>query len=888
MAVLSQCLRRRLGRALPGILLVCLACFTVLPAHAAESGAREVRIGVLALRGPERAVQMWSPTATYLSRQIPDMRFRIVPLGFDEIQLAVRQRSVDFVLANPSFYVELETQYGVSPVVTMRNRHNGGQGSSVFGGVIFTRADRADIRGIADLRGKTFAAVDQGSFGGWQAAWREMLRQGLDPETDFKRLVFSGTHDAVVRDVLAGKADAGTVRSETLERMSAEGSLNLGDLYVLGEREQEGFPLLHSTDLYPEWPLAKVKGVPESLAVRLAVALMQMPADDPAALASHTVGWTLPLNYQPVHEVLRTLRIGHYAYLRQMRLADVMALYGRWVVAGLLFTLLALMVLAYVGRINRRLKKNQHELNQLNAGLERRVAERTDRIELLLGRERYLRVILAMVADVNEILITTSSQEEMLKACCDRLVAHADYRFSWVSLQGAEGLAVAAKSYGTADLSRKLRYCLGDGPAAQALRENRTVLVSGEALESELVEAGISAVASLPLRKDAFSEAFGALCVLTRRMDGFDAEEVAMLEQLAGDIGFAIQAYRQRSEAETLQRERIGNYEETILSLVDMIEKRDTYTAGHTRRVARYCELIARHLGLDERDIDRLKGAATLHDVGKIVIPDAVLLKPGSLSPLEYELIKQHVQVGFDTLSHINMYRELAEIMRHHHERHDGSGYPAGLRGKDIPLLSRIMAVADTFDAMTTNRIYKPRMTVGMALAELGRLAGGEFDPDIVAAAMESLVDVVPPSLSDQLPKTQLERQRFAYFFDDHLTGLHNAEYLRFMIRNKLDTAYSHAAFILLRRFSAYNAEFGWAAGNKLLAALAGQLVERYPQTLIFRVMGDDFLFLSAQPVEIDTAALKRQTVLVDTPVDVEIKAMDLAGHGRDALLELL
>lgn len=865
-----------------------LLLFLATWAGVARAAERDVTIGVLALRGPERAVAMWSATADYLARHLPEANVRVVPLDFDEIHLAVRQRRVDFVLANPTFYVELEAQYGVSPVVTMRNRHDGGIGYSVFGGVLFTRADRRDIRVARDLKGKTFAAVDRNSFGGWHTGWRELLRLGVDPDAAFKRLEFAGTHDAVVRAVLDGRVDAGTVRTETLERMAAEGSLDLDDIYVLNQRQRDDFPLLHSTELYPEWPLAKVRGVPEALAVKVAVALMQMPADDAAAIASQTVGWTLPLNYQSVHETLRVLRIGPYEHLRQLTFVEVVRQYGHWLAFGLLFMVLALATAAFVARMNRRLRRQQGELRALNSGLEERVRERTDHIEQLLQRERYLRGILAMVADINEILITTTSQQEMLKACCDRLVAHPDYRFAWVSLIEQGSLRIVAKSYGSAELSRKVSHCLSDGPATRAVSENHTVTVAGAEIEPELRAVGVCAISSLPLRRDAYAQAFGALCVLTARIDGFDAEEVAMLEQLAGDIGFAIQSYRHRGESEQLQRERIANYEETILSLVDMIEKRDTYTAGHTRRVARYCEQIARHLGLGDDEIGHLKGAATLHDIGKIVIPDAVLLKPGSLTPLEYDLIKQHVEVGYETLSHIKMYRELAEIMRHHHERHDGSGYPAGLAGDAIPRLSRIMAVADAFDAMTTNRIYKPRMSVEQSLAELRRLAGREFDPDIVVAAETALRDVEPPSLADQLPKTLLERQRFAYFFNDHLTGLYNAEYLRFMIRNGLETSYAHGRLVLLRGFTRFNGERGWAAGNTLLADFARHLGEAYPNALVCRVMGDDFLLLATEPLEVDAQALKRDSPLRDTPVEVEVKTLDPRLPGGEGLAQLL
>lgn len=867
------------------LLVLTLACCRV---GLAGADPGEVRIGVLALRGPERAVAMWSPTADYLARHLPDRRFRVVPLEFDDIQLAVRQRRVDFVLANPSFYVELEAQYGVSPVVTMRNRHDGGMGYSEFGGVLFTRADRRDLRAVRDLKGKTFAAVDPASFGGWHAGWRELLRHGIDPEQDFAHLSFAGTHDAAVLAVLRGEADAGTVRTETLERMAAEGTINLADLHVLGQRQRDDFPLLHSTELYPEWPLAKVRGVPERLAVNVAVALMQMSPDDAAAIASHTVGWTLPLNYQPVHEALRELRIGPYEHLRHLSPADLWRAYGHWLALGAVFLLLSVAVAGHVGRMNRRLRAQQAELRALNSNLEQRVRERTDHVELLLGRERYLRVILAMVADINEILITTSTQDEMLKACCDRLVAHADYRFAWVSLMADGVLDVVAKSYGSAELARSVRHCLEDGPATRALRENRTITLQGDAVHVLLREQGVVAIVSLPLRRDAFADAFGALCVLTTRAAGFDGEELAMLEQLAGDIGFAVQSYRQREETEHLQRERIDNYEETILSLVDMIEKRDTYTAGHTRRVARYCERIARHLGFDEADIGRLKAAATLHDIGKIVIPDAVLLKPGSLTPLEYELIKQHVTVGYETLARINMYGDLAEIMRHHHERQDGRGYPAGLIGEQIPLLSRIMAVADAFDAMTTNRIYKPRMSVSLALAELRGLAGSEFDPGVVDAALEALKDVEPPSLADQLPKTLLERQRFAYFFNDHLTGLYSGEYLRFMLRNGLEAEYAHGYLILLHHFSAYNADAGWAAGNRLLAEFGAHLTSVHPRALACRVMGDDFVLLSAVPLTLEAHRLKEETALRGTGIEVEVRPLDPRARGGEQLLALL
>lgn len=849
--------------------------------------AADVNIGVLALRGPEKATEMWSATADYLDRALPGNTFHIVPLGFEDVRLAVRQGSIDFVLTNSAYYVELETLYGVSAIATLKNRF-GGDGFSTFGGVIFTRADRNDIRRIQDLKGKILAAVDESSFGGWQAGWLEMKHQGLNPEQDCARIDFVSTHDNVVYAVRDGKADAGTVRTDTLERMAAEGKIKLSNFYVLNQQHVEGFPMQLSTPLYPEWPMAKLQKVPDDLAIRVAIALMQMPPESPAAQAAMIRGWTLPHNYQRVREAMRELRTGPYEALRKPPLSEVLAEYGRWLIVALAVVVFALAVLAYVGQINRRLRQKQHDLRELNATLEERVQGRTGEVLHLLDREHFLRGIVEMVADVNQILITASSKEEMLKACCDRLVAHSDYRFSWVGLLEEGELNVAARSYGSAEFMRNLLKGEAQETSRDALRENRTILQSDGAIAADLLEAGVKALMVIPLRRDAYSEALGTLCVLTGREEGFDREEVAMLEQLAGDIGFAIHSFSQRLQTRQLEQERISNYEETILSLVDMIEKRDTYTAGHTRRVAHYCELIAARMGQPAEDIEKLKRAAILHDIGKIIIPDAVLLKPGQLTPLEYDLIKQHAEVGYRTLIRIDMYKELAEIMRYHHEREDGSGYPQGLKDGQIPRLSQIMAVADAFDAMTTNRIYKPRKTVPVALDELRSLAGEHYEPDIVEAACEALRDVEPPPVADQLPKTLLERQRFAYFFDDQLTGVHNANYLQFMLSNGLPSSYKYGYIVFLHHFSAVNAAKGWAAGNQVLAQFAAQLVAAYPDMLVFRIMGDDFVLLSTRSQKMDAAGLEALPALEGSGVAIEVGAVALDAVGLARLQELV
>lgn len=855
-----------------------------------QAWAADVRIGVLALRGADKALANWAPTAEYLNAQIPGHRFSIVPLAFDAVDGAVRLARVDFILANPSIYVGLENSYGASAIATVMHRFRGSDGYSVLGGVIFTRAERKDIRSLRDLKGKSFAAADEHSFGGWQIAWRELLRQGIQPRRDFSRLQFLGTHDAVVMAVLRGEVDAGTVRTETLELMASEGKLRLDELFVLNAQRVEGFPLLLSTALYPEWPLARLRHTPERLAVAVATALYHMPASAPAAQAANITGWTLPLNYQPVHEALRELRVYPYESHGRPTLREVIAQYGHWLAAIVVFAALALSAALYAWRTNRRLHASQCALKDLNVSLEQRVDQRTEEVERLLARERFLRSVVEMVADVNQILITTQSQDEMLKACCDRLVSGTDYKFAWVGLLREGQIEVAAKSYGPAQIMRHFTTCRDKGPSRAALADNRTVIEKNPAqIVPELAEAGVRAVVALPLRHDAYAPPIGHLCILSGRSEGFDSEEVAMLEQLAGDIGFALHAYQREAAARQLEQERIANYEETILSLVDMIEKRDTYTAGHTRRVAHYSELIARALGLPDGEIEKLKRAAVLHDIGKIAIPDAVLLKPGILTPLEYELIKQHAEEGYRTLSRIDMYKDLAEIMRAHHERLDGSGYPRGLKGDEIPLLAQILAVADAFDAMVSNRIYKVRKDVPTALEELRQHAGKRFSREVVEAACRALADVTPPARADQMPKTPLEHQRFAYFFDDQLTGTHNANYLQIMLRQGLPETLTDAYLVMLHNFSRLNEEIGWAAGNEALASFSHALIAMYPEALVFRVMGDDFVLLSSHPLAIDGKMLKAATTLADTVVDIEVRHLDpREAADKDYLLKLL
>ena len=321
-----------------------------------------------------------------------------------------------------------------------------------------------------------------------------------------------------------------------------------------------------------------------------------------------------------------------------------------------------------------------------------------------------------------------------------------------------------------------------------------------------------------------------------------------------------------------LEQEKLTNQEQIIHSMIDMIESRDSYTAGHTKRVAEYSILIAKEMGYDDKDIDLLKNAAWLHDIGKISTPDSVLLKPGQLNNTEYSLIKDHLSAGYEMLRKIDQYQEIANIMREHHEKFDGSGYPRGLKGEEIRPLSRIMIVADAFDAMTTNRVYKPRKTVEVALQELKDLSGKHFHPEVVEFALKALKNVKINEDISQLPQTTIEEQRFAYFYKDRLTNLFIIDYLSLLVRYHINSKSAYMYDIKLHNFSKYNAQNSWSKGDKFLVSFASFLDNLYDNTVVFRVEGDDFMILSEKKLEDIQQQLSRCEIIKESIVRYSVE----------------
>ena len=223
-------------------------------------------------------------------------------------------------------------------------------------------------------------------------------------------------------------------------------------------------------------------------------------------------------------------------------------------------------------------------------------------------------------------------------------------------------------------------------------------------------------------------------------------EKSDKFDQLLLLIESAIKSIRQMQMIKEINiqlKESQENLEKAYLECIEIlrqtVEAKDTYTRGHSDRVSEYSVLIGKYMGLSEDELHTLKVGGLFHDIGKIGIPDSILLKESKLTDDEYSQIKNHPSIGKHILTGATIFEEMIPIVYHHHERFDGRGYPAGLAGEDIPLLARIAAVADTFDAMTSKRSYRDSLSLDIVKAEFERCSGTQFDPEIAKLFLDIL-----------------------------------------------------------------------------------------------------------------------------------------------------
>jgi PAS domain S-box-containing protein/putative nucleotidyltransferase with HDIG domain len=351
----------------------------------------------------------------------------------------------------------------------------------------------------------------------------------------------------------------------------------------------------------------------------------------------------------------------------------------------------------------------------------------------------------------NEALVRATDEAGLLQAMTHVLCEIGGYPVSFVAYAlddpersidpkecvGIERSALLRPPLSWADNER------GQSMVGRAIRLGQTQLLRDPAASAEyspwagaLRNKNYGAVLGLPLRIAAGERPFGAIGIAASETHAFDTEELKLLEELAADLGYGIANLRTANERRAAGEKLRRGLEGAIGALAATVETRDPYTAGHQRRVAELAAAIAREMGEDARVVEGVHFGALIHDIGKIQIPAEMLAKPTRLSKLEFEIIKTHAQAGYDILKGIDFPWPVAQMVLQHHERIDGTGYPNGAKGEELLIESRILAVADVVEAMSSHRPYRPGLGLEPALTEIESKRGTAFDARAVDACL--------------------------------------------------------------------------------------------------------------------------------------------------------
>ena len=357
----------------------------------------------------------------------------------------------------------------------------------------------------------------------------------------------------------------------------------------------------------------------------------------------------------------------------------------------------------------------------------------------------------------NEALVRATSESELLHEVCRVMVDKGKYRMAAVGYPrndpgktlvpmasaGVDEGLLTAVNHTWADNEQ------GQRPIARAIRSGKVEIARD--IQNDPVFAPVKELVAIPgfvsnlaLPLVDGKKVIGALSIFASEADAFDTAEVLLLQELAEDLVYGITTLRTREERDRIahaheQHEAVlrKSLEDSIQAIAATVEMRDPYTSGHQKRVADLAVALAREMTLPEEQIHGLHLAGVVHDLGKISVPSDILSKPGKLSSAEYMLIKEHAQAGYEILKDIDFPWPIATIVWQHHERFDGSGYPQGLKGEDMLLESRILAVADVVEAMASHRPYRPTLGIDVALQEIERGRGIQYDPAVADACLK-------------------------------------------------------------------------------------------------------------------------------------------------------
>ncbi len=367
----------------------------------------------------------------------------------------------------------------------------------------------------------------------------------------------------------------------------------------------------------------------------------------------------------------------------------------------------------------------------------------------------------------------------------------------------------------------------------------------------------------------------------TNRADGVWMIAGLYVALVLGTIQYIYDSAKMKTELIRKSKEVAQLNLATIITIANTVDAKDKYTGGHSMMVAKCSRDIGKQLGMTDLELQKLYNVALLHDIGKIAIPDYILNKPGKLSRAEYEVIKEHPTYGGDILNNTHLLEYVKEGVRYHHERWDGNGYPDGLKGEEIPLQARIICIADCFDAMNRNRVYRKSLTKEQMVDEYRRNAGKHFDPELAevfATMLENGYDINSTDNGYSIDETNMEswllnKVMNEYTYDlsikaetDQLTGLLNNPYMKMEVNKILATEPVGALLMIdMDSFKQINDTNGHMVGDEVLRIFAETLRKIFRhEDLLARMGGDEFAVFMRGPVEKESVMKKVQSLCND------------------------
>jgi HD-GYP domain-containing protein (c-di-GMP phosphodiesterase class II) len=363
-------------------------------------------------------------------------------------------------------------------------------------------------------------------------------------------------------------------------------------------------------------------------------------------------------------------------------------------------------------------QKERHQMLDHNLKLNQKKLDSVTELSKALCSASDLEGILSMIIEKGLELVNAKTGSLML----------IDTETNYMTIKSAKGIPEK--------IQKKVRVKIGDGISGFVAQTGEPLLIkdienAGRFSKKSSNKYETSSLITVPLKiKDRIIGVFNINNKKTG--DSFSDDDLELITLLAVYAAISI-------ETAKLQENLSKSVVNVVKLATNALEAKDAYTAGHSERVTEFGTEIARYMGCSEDQIETIRQAGLLHDIGKIGISDAILLKPSRLTDEEFEIIKTHPAIGYAIVSPMNIDFEIREAVLHHHERYDGRGYPDGQKGEEISIEARILCVADSFDAMTSTRAYRKSLANNIVVKELIRCSNSQFDPDVASAFLEIL-----------------------------------------------------------------------------------------------------------------------------------------------------